>query len=140
MSIMGMNALEVRNLKEDDLKQVIELDEMSGNNVEDWIESDGTFGIFFNEILLGYLTLGWADDCGLAIENHPAHTYDSRMLSNVYVRKEWRGRGVGNMLINEAFLKIQETTFLSFAHDNLQSYYESLGFKLIEDNHMIRVC
>lgn len=134
-----LKGLVTRNFTDDDRPQIRGIDDLSGDYVEEWIESDGSFGIFNDEELVGYLTLGYADDCGPVIENHPAHTIDSCMLSNVYVRKEFRGMGLGQRMIDEAINVVDETVYLSFIHDKLQSFYEKLGFELIEDYHMVKV-
>lgn len=125
----------VRKLNEDDAKQTEFLDELSGNNVCEWLEcEDSGYGIFDNNKLIGYCTLNYADDCGDVIENHPDWTNDSRLLSNVYVLKEYRNQGIGKLLINTVLQKADNNAiFLTVLYPELCEYYKKFGFTEIDE-------
>ena len=70
----------VRPFVKADLDDVIKMDEESGYYVQQWVEdieidenNDYSWGIYINNILAGYCTIGYADDVCPVIENHPLH-------------------------------------------------------------------
>ena len=88
-----------------DLQSVRSMDASSGFQVEQWLEdnSEYAWGIFKNgtDELIGYCTIGYADDVGDTIERHPEHTNDSLLLSDVYIDPQFRNKGYGVKLITE---------------------------------------
>lgn len=131
--------LTIRTLSEDnqkDIERVSEMDELSNYYIIGWLESDMAYGLFEGEKLIGYLTLGYADDCGDLIENHPDYSSDSRMLSNVYIRNEYRGKKLGLTFISEVLIEVDESIYLDFLHDRLADYYKEIGFIELGGNSM----
>ena len=120
----------VRNVNKNDIKQTEYLDELSGNNVSEWLEcEDSGYGIFNDNKLIGYCTLNYADDCDDIIEKHPNWTNDSRLLSNVYILKEYRNQGIGKLLINTALKEADDNSvFLTVLCPELCEYYKYFGF------------
>lgn len=125
----------LRELEEIHEDEVFEMDEESGFYVVDWIGTGMAYGYFINDELIGYMTLGYADFCGEDIDNHPLHTNDSLMLSNVYIKEEYRGRGYGHKMIEEAIKDEKESMYLNFLDEWLQEYYEKIGFERFGDDY-----
>ncbi|WP_368191439.1 GNAT family N-acetyltransferase [Blautia sp. 1033sp1_1033st1_G9_1033SCRN_220408] len=127
-----------RALTEEDADAVFMLDEKSGNCVSEWLDStDFAWGFFKEDQLVGYCTTGYADDCPFSIENHPLHTDDSLLLSNVFILPEYRHQGYGKKMIKEAICHrweldhVQNTVFLTIMYDDLVSFYQKIGFQVI---------
>ena len=92
----------VRPFTAEDLFEVTEMDNCSGNDVRHTVEeleykeiNDYSWGIFVNDVLVGYCTIGYADGVGDKIENHPLHGDDAYLLSDVYIKPEFRNKGYG---------------------------------------------
>lgn len=138
-----MNDITVKILTTQDIPAVKVLDDLSGNDVEQWLDDDNidfAWGIFLNHNLIGYCTTGYADDCPAVIENHPLHTADSILLSDVFILPQHRHHGYATQLIKTA-LELRhtsdgydETVFLAVLYDDLAALYEPLGFSFIDDN------
>ena len=142
-----MRDITVRILTTQDIPAVKILDDLSGNYVEQWLDDDNadfSWGIFLNQNLIGYCTTGCADDCADCIENHPLHTVDSLLLSDVFILAPHRHHGYATLLIKTA-LELRhisdgydETVFLTLLYDNLATLYKPIGFSFIDDNgHMV---
>ena len=127
-----------------DLQSVRSMDASSGFQVEQWLEdnSEYAWGIFKNgtDELIGYCTIGYADDVGDTIERHPEHTNDSLLLSDVYIDSQFRNKGYGIKLITEVIHNRWEldgdknTVYLIAMYDKLKYFYEKIGFKPINDS------
>lgn len=128
----------IRPLNEEDEIQTAVLDELSGNHVVPWLDSDLSYGLFFGDRLIGYLTIGYADACTEEIEEHPLHTCDSRLLSDVFLLDEFRGKGLGKILVEHVVRLSEETVFLYYLEDDLELWYASMNFKKIGDGVMMR--
>lgn len=127
-----------------DLKDVIRMDDESGNYVTQWVENleheddsnNYSWGIYVDNILAGYCTIGYANDVCNVIENHPLHSNESYLLSDVYVKPDYRHQGYGLQLITETmknrFAK-EETlpVFLQASYDDLKYFYSKAGFEYI---------
>ena len=136
--------LVVKPLNEENRPTVEEMDDMSGDYVSQWLEDnqDYAWGLFVNDALIGYCTIGYADDCGEKIEGYRGYTHDSLLLSDVFVLPDYRGQGYGSFLVNEA-VKLRtkddkQLVFLTMMHDQLSHFYESIGFSAIGDGVMLR--
>lgn len=140
--------MEIRELTLDDLERVWKLDDASGNSVGQWIEeleagekSDYAFGAFVDGELIGYCTIGYADDCADCIDKHPLHNSDSLLLSDVYVLPEYRHQEIATELISRAVeLKMEcepdsKSIFLTLLYDSLGDFYKKLGFDWVDDTH-----
>lgn len=141
--------LSIRGLTRKDLDVAIQMDEESGNALTQWIEdleeedeSDYGFGAFLNEELIGYCSIGYADDVGASIDNHPLHTSDSLYLSDVYVKPPYRKNGYALQMIETSLALANpqnEAVFLTVLYDNLEHLYNKLGFEFIDDSgNMVR--
>lgn len=136
----------VRPFTYDNLKDVIAMDNESGNCVHQLVEdlkdtdndwNDYSWGIYVDNILAGYCTIGYADaDVWDAIENHPLHNENSYLLSDVYVKPEYRHHGYALALIKETikgrFIKEnKQPVFLETFNERLSCLYEKAGFEVI---------
>ena len=136
----------VRPFVKADLDDVIKMDEESGYYVQQWVEdieidenNDYSWGIYINNILAGYCTIGYADDVCPVIENHPLHGDESYLLSDVYMKPEYRHHGYGVKLITETirgrFKKEEKLpVFLLVFYDKLKYFYGKAGFEWIPDD------
>lgn len=136
--------LKVRTLNENDMISVIQLDDLSGNYLEQWIEDneDYSWGLFLDNVLIGYCSTGYADDCGRIIETYNGYTHDALLLGDVFIIPEFRHKGYATYFIEEV-LKLRnpndkELVFLMYMYDSLKKFYEKMGFQHIEDNVMVR--
>ena len=132
-------------LQKQDLKLVTLLDKESGFNVswhvedlDDDVSNDYSWGLYLDGFLIGYCTIGYADDVPGAIENHPAYVDDCYLLSDVYVCPEYRNRGYGLRMITEVIkgrweMEEKAPVFLVCFDDKVQSFYQKAGFSRIED-------
>lgn len=138
-----MKTLKIRALVELDECKVERLDALSGNDVADWLyDENSAWGAFLNEELVGYCTIGDACIGDEEIENHPAYSFDSLLLSDVYILPEYRGRKYASQLIETAIegrRESNETVFLTVLSLELGRLYKPLGFTFIEDELMVRV-
>ena len=135
--------VEVRALTEDDRAQVVLLDDRSGNFVEQWLDDENFgWGLFKSNLLVGYCTIGYADDCCQAITDFNGWTPDSLLLSDVFVVPEERHKGLGAFLVNESISKRteneKELVFLTRMYGRLSAFYEKCGFVVVDDIVMVR--
>ncbi len=146
---MNNASITVRPFRYDDLADVIEMDAESGNFVQQWVEdikyedddcNGYSWGIYIDNTLAGYCTIGYADDVCPAIENHPLHRDESYLLSDVYMKPDYRHQGYGLKLITETikgrFAK-EETlpVFLQVFYNDLKCFYSKAGFEDIPDEN-----
>lgn len=128
----------VRSLTEEDYFQVEQLDKLSYSNVNDCLNNeDYAFGIFSQDKLIGYCTLGYADGINdVTIENHSSWTNCSLLLSDVYILKQYRGKRLATQLINQTFKlhpdAVDNSIFLILLRPDLYQFYKKLGFTLID--------
>lgn len=131
----------VRPLNEEDREQVELLDVESGNDVAWGLDSeDYAWGVFLGQELVGYCTLGGAD-VDTVYESFKEWTCDSLCLCDVFVKKEYRGHGLALRLVGDVLDKgnqAKENVFLTVLDDDLCSFYEKLGFRLLENGTMVR--
>lgn len=134
----------IKPLSKEHLLAVETMDDMSGNYVLQWLEDneDYAWGLFAEERLVGYCSIGRADDCREEIEGYPGYTYDSLLLSDVFVLPEYRGQGFGSFMVNEAVkLRTEEDkqlVFLTVMYDRLSQFYEKIGFLWVGNGVMVR--
>ena len=126
----------VRLLKEGDADEVRKLDCMNeyGFSVSEWCDESIGFGAFKQNQLIGYCTLGNADVCDGRIRSYPGFINDALLLSDLYIRPEFRGFYYGSDLVEEA-IKLQnsanEHVFLEILDESIISFYEKCGFHMI---------
>ena len=125
-----------RVLNEKDSRQVEELDNLSGNNVSFFLDSENSFGIFLGDKLVGYLSAGYADDCPDEITNDKYWDMDSRLISDVFVIPEYRNKGLISKLFDYVLNQKEITeygVYLSVVNYGLFYLYEKIGFKQISE-------
>ena len=143
-------SMKVRGLMLKNAEAVKQLDEGGGWNVAQWVEeleedevSDYAYGIFDNDLLVGYCTIGGADDVGDVIEKDVDYINGkSLLLSDVYVTPDYRGMGVATKLITEAIeLRVcyYENIYCEPSHPDLFNLYRKAGFKKLNDYTLKRV-
>lgn len=135
----------VRPFTAEDLFEVTEMDNCSGNDVRHTVEeleykeiNDYSWGIFVNDVLVGYCTIGYADGVGDKIENHPLHGDDAYLLSDVYIKPEFRNKGYGTTLVKETIKgrfasEKKLAVFLEILSCELEDFYSKIGFEIIPD-------
>lgn len=142
---MNKQNLQLRKLQGKDMLFVEEMDEASGFGVAQWLEeldsneeASNSYGLFLDEKLIGYCTLGYADDLSVSTN------CDSRLLSDVYIKPEYRHHGYGSMMVREALeMEIDcqyHPTYLTYLYDDLEEFYKPFGFVHVKgsDNIMER--
>lgn len=134
----------LRSLTIADTKQVKALDKKSGFFVAQWLDYHNcSYGLFRNSTLIGYCTLVYADYVNPIITNHAAYSVNSLLLSDVFICKEYRHRGLGLQMIKEAIVDRQridgiESIFLERLYVELSAFYEKAGFDVIDDVCMVK--
>lgn len=139
MSSYWTGYYEVRPLTFADYEKTKELDTLSGNNVSQMVkdlkgceENDYSWGIFLRETLIGYCTLGYADAMEDALIEHPQYSDDALLLSDVFIKKEYRGSGYALLMVKTVIEKRREVenepVFLALLDDTLSNFYKKLGF------------
>lgn len=137
----GNNAVSVKLLTTKDSRAVGFLDLISDFNVKEWLDDniDYAWGIFKNDELIGYCTIGIADDMDVIVEKHPEHTVNSLCISDVYIENRHRHKGYGTQLITETIQNrwkldgCKNTVYLSVLCDELTSFYGKIGFKPLDE-------
>ena len=134
----------VRPLSAVDAQEIIKMDDMSGFYVSQWLEemdedNDYSWGIYVNHVLAGYCTIGYADDVPSIIEKHPNYSNEAYLLSDVFIKPEYRHNGYGLQMITGAICgrwKIEETApvFLEMIYDKLKNFYGKVGFETLADD------
>lgn len=134
------NAHVIRPFVFSDLKRVKELDALSDNNVSQWVEdleedsdeNDFSWGFFLNGELIGYCTIGYADTIKNVIADYPGYSCDSLLLSDVYIKEEYRGNGFALEMLKTVIEKRKENgkelIFITLLDDKLSCFYKKLGF------------
>lgn len=134
----------VKPLTSKNLESAKLLDEMSGFELQQWVETteedDDPFawGIFEGDILAGYCSIGYADDTCSEIEEQPLHDSDSLMLSDVYVVPNYRHQGLAEKMVKTAIQKrweldgTEKPVFLVCVSDRVAALYEKIGFTRIQ--------
>lgn len=122
-----------------DYENVKELDALSQNDVSTVVrdlegceENDYSWGIFLKECLIGYCTLGYADAMEDVLIEHPQYSDDALLLSDVFIKKEYRGSGYALLMVKTVIEKRREAenepVFLALLDDALSNFYKKLGF------------
>lgn len=135
----------VTPLRKQDLKNVTLMDNESGFHVSQQVRdlcdnefNDYSWGLYLGGVLIGYCTIGYADDVPETIENHPAYVDDCYLLSDVYVCPSYRNLGYGLKMIKEVIENRWSSeeklpVFLECFDDRVQSFYRKAGFSRVED-------
>mgnify|MGYP000348500268 FL=1 len=133
----------VKPLNIKDINEIRKMDDMSGFYVAQWVEemdenNDYSWGIYDDNILMGYCTIGYADDVYHVIEQHPLYNNNAYLLSDVYMKPEYRHKNFGLKLITETIqkrfaLESKQPVFLEVMYDDLKNFYAKAGFTTIDD-------
>lgn len=128
------NEITVRVIQYNELDAVQELDELSGNNVYDMIvdyeeevaDYEYAWGAFLGDKLIGYCTIGGADE----YDDFAEYKNGDLCLSDVFIREEYRGNGYGSILVEESLKQYSEpgNAFADILDVELLHFYEPLGF------------
>lgn len=126
-----------------DSEIVSQLDEQSGNYVGEWLDDkDYAYGIFLNDLLVGYCTIGGADCQQGVIEEHKNYNQYAYLLSDVFVLPEYRKYGLGSELIKEAirlkrFVEGYNVIYIVIMEEKLFHFYNLIGFRWCKGNNII---
>lgn len=126
----------VRWLLEKDHEQALLMDERSDFALGDFIRDDDDnqtygYGIFLGGMLAGYCSIGQDPDDEGDEDDIPL------VLSDVYIREEFRGHGLGTTLVKSAVMMAFETERASrtltgsIMEEDLGGFYGKMGFDLI---------
>lgn len=138
-----MNDFEVRGLSEQDTIATKQLDEMSGCGLAPWVADTGPeddsfgWGLFVNDRLIGYCSIGYADDVCKKNTNYPLYAGNSLLVSDVFIRPAYRHFGLGRRMIKYAIEKrweldgSKEPVFLVCVQENAKNVYRKAGFETI---------
>ena len=134
----------VKPLNKHDIDDVWNMDNDSGFYISQWEEdmdenNDYSWGIYDDDNkLIGYCSIGYADDVVSTIENHPLYSTDAYLLSDVYIKPEYRHNGLGLRMITEVIRQRFEResvqpVFLEVMYDKLKDFYSKAGFESINN-------
>ena len=138
------------------LSKVKTMDQMSGFCMEQWLDDnvDFAWGLFHNDKLIGYCSIGIADDADPLVEEHEAYKEDSSLLlSDVFILPEYRNHGYGSQMIKESietrwkmggekntvYLHAMGVTGDLSYDEKLKSFYEKIGFSELCSDREIMV-
>ena len=138
------------------LSKVKTMDQMSGFCMEQWLDDnvDFAWGLFHNDKLIGYCSIGIADDADPLVEEHEAYKEDSSLLlSDVFILPEYRKHGYGSQMIKESietrwkmdgekntvYLHAMGVTGDLSYDEKLKSFYEKIGFSELCSDREIMV-
>ena len=148
------NKIFVRPFKAGEEEIVVEIDELSGNDVQQWNDAledgsnDYSWGIFDGNTCMGYCTIGYADDmCGV-IEDYPLYQEYSKKgedcyyISDVFIKPEFRRNGYGLKLIQETIQgrfqkECPAPVFIEAVSQETQQFYAKVGFQPIDELAMV---
>lgn len=145
---LNNSIVKIRELTQDDYDTVVDIDNSSGFHLRQWIsdyespdDNNGyAWGVEINGALIGYCTIGGADDVCETIENYKSynHSYDL-LLSDVFIYPNYRHKNYGTTMIKEAIsmrLTIEPNCMNIFCEPmnfNLYTFYEKCNFESIGD-------
>lgn len=141
--------LVVKPLHYTDYAEICEMDKLSGFSVEEWVDemdenNTYSWGLYLMDKLIGYCTIGCADDVYCAIEEHPKYTPEAHFLSDVFIRPEYRHHEYGIYMIRQAIAQRiakegKYPVFLESMNRKLLSYYKKVGFEIIPNSELCMV-
>ena len=148
------NKIFVRPFKAGEEEIVVEIDELSGNDVQQWNDAledgsnDYSWGIFNNDTCMGYCTIGYADDmCGVIEDYSLYQEYQKRgedcyYISDVFIKPEFRHNGYGLKLIQETIQgrfqkECPAPVFIEAVSKETQQFYAKVGFQPIDELAMV---
>ena len=133
-----METATTKPLGKSDAATISELDKLSGFHVLEWVEdfsgwNDESWGLYLGGKLIGYCTIGYADNECPVITDHELWTPDSYQLSDVFILPAYRHRGYGSKMVKEAIKgryvsEGKRPVFLQVLNAKLQAFYRMIGF------------
>lgn len=129
----------IHALDELNVEEVKHIDKYSGFNVHTMLDSDAyAWGIFSNNKLIGYCTLGYAD----VLNNAEFEVnVDDLLLSDVFIIKEYRDKGLATLLINYVLTNAASNVFVyaTILDIKLKHYYKRFGFETVNNDDYLLV-
>lgn len=118
-----------RPLEMRDAEQIKQIDAEGDFEIYDFIEDmleegaqDYAYGVFLGDVLVGYCTIGGADE----IEEAEC---DDELLGDVYVKEEYRSKGYAHKLVEYALSEHSEhSIYADILYDELEAFYADFGF------------
>jgi len=132
----------VRGLNYIDKEEILALDEQSYNDIsvygdiynrlledegEDTEESVYYFGAFLDDKLIGYCTIGGADE----------YYDEGSLLSDVFIDENYRSKGYGTKMCEAIIKKHGEYPVYIDVLDNQDYFYKKMGFKSIGNGSLM---
>lgn len=141
--------MNIRALTEKDTQIVEELEQKSDFMISGMIDSDNYgYGIFDNEKLIGFCSIGCADTLSDEMDEIGYRNYDianDLLLSDVFIDPAYQNKGYGTMLIKNAIRLKQKSEkritniFITVLYDDVVPFYEKLGFEWVDQDAGILV-
>lgn len=136
----GLNgSLVIRLIGRSDLQDVANMDERSGFSVFELLKdkepdefSDYAYGAFLEGELIGYCTVGGAEEYA----RFGKYRNGDLCLSDVWVNEEYRDKHVGSLLVTYAirmeYKDVRRNVFATILNDADFPFYASLGFSVLD--------
>lgn len=132
------NDVDARWLEESDIPDVKAMDQLSGYNVLDVLEhgeEELCCGLFFENELLGYCTLTSAEVLRATVEAEE----DDLLLSNIFVKEEWRHMGLASILIREITDFLDDDCYIKCPDKDIMNFFLFFDFEKIKNAENIMV-
>lgn len=133
--------MKTKSLNVSNIREVEVLDKASGNNLSIVLEDiDYVWGIFDCNKLVGYCSIGYADNCGKVIDLYKGDNNDALLISDVFILKSYRNNGYGRELLKNVIKKNRDNKQLIFVmllDKSLSHFYKQIGFVNIDDYTMV---
>lgn len=134
----GIENVVIRALRYEDRYDIREIDRVGDFQILDFVndilldakesnsEQDYCYGVFVENHLVGYCTIGGADEVDVA-------NYDDYLLSDVFILNEYRHKGLAHKLIDYivSTRETGKTIYADIIDDSLESFYFSMGFEKV---------
>jgi len=121
--------MKIRKARKEDLKKLIELDKISNKEIKWWAPM--TKSEFVSLIKKGLVYVAENDKELIAYLNGDIKE-KQLILDNIYVRKEYRRKGIARELIKKFMSDCKKSKFKDLRIDcpeRLRKFYEKFGFK-----------
>jgi GNAT superfamily N-acetyltransferase len=140
--------IKVRPIKPCDFMYVKLMDNESGNNVYDMVKdyeedecNDYAYGIFADDELIGYCTVGYAEGIYPELEKDNVCGPEDLCLSDVYVKEKYRRHGYGTMMVQKT-IELEhknapnaKTVFATIFDNKLIRFYAKAGFTFLNESN-----
>lgn len=141
-------------LRRTDYDAVCDMDKISGFGLKQCVKdlhgyNDYSWELYLFDELIGYCTIGGADDVYYAIEECPLYTPEAYLLSDIFIRPEYRHHNYGIQMIKQVIAKRiaadslfndeKYPVFLESISENLVPYYKKAGFSSISNDELCMI-